>query len=273
MTSFILGRVLLRSGSFPTAQIFATRPIFSNRRLTWVMQRDLVTTRDFSSGPTADSESELESKPGRKAGASSNVAGKSKNKSNAMHSTKAEKKKKKKIKIEPKDLPPSRPGSAFILWYRDWYRSLPKAENIQTAQKNAATGAQIWHALPDHDKQQYREKFNDLRTEYKQRLDEWRENIDPAIVRELNRRRVSKGLNRIRSAGDGRPMSGFLRYIRQVWEENPRTEGDHPAHFKAMSERASSQWKAMSDAEKAKYNDPAKDDFAAWRERRKAKSH
>jgi hypothetical protein len=40
-------------------------------------------------------------------------------------------------------------------------------------------------------------------------------------------------------------------YVQQVWEENPRTEGDHQAHFKAMSGRASSQWKVMSDTEKA----------------------
>jgi hypothetical protein len=52
------------------------------------MQRDLVTTSsDLSSGPTADSESGLESKPSRKAGVSTNVG---KSKRNAKHSAKAE---------------------------------------------------------------------------------------------------------------------------------------------------------------------------------------
>lgn len=117
--------------------------------------------------------------------------------------------------------------------------------------------------------QQYREKAEVLRAEYNRRLDEWREKVDPVILNELNRRRVAKGKKRIpRSRGARRPMSGYLRYVRKsthcgnsieqgfshllhVRSENPRGEEDHATHFRAISVRASNEWRAMSDAEKA----------------------
>ena len=97
-------------------------------------------------------------------------------------------------------------------------------------------------------------------------MEEWRENVDPAILRELNRRRVARGIHRIR--GPRRPKTGFMRYVcgytyssssveqsssyfQHVREENPRTEEDYQTYFKAVVRRTSSQWKAMSDAEKA----------------------
>lgn len=102
--------------------------------------------------------------------------------------------------------------------------------------------------------------------EYHRRIEEWREKVDPAVLRELNRRRVAKGHRRIR--GPRRPTTGYLRYVYEytyssssveqgssflahVRDEYPRTEEDVRTHFKATIVRASSQWRAMSDAEKA----------------------
>jgi hypothetical protein len=102
--------------------------------------------------------------------------------------------------------------------------------------------------------------------EYRRRIEEWREKIDPAVLRELNRRRVAKGHHRIR--GPRRPTNGYVRYVYEyayssgsveqgssffvrVRSEYPRAEEDSKTHFKAAAERASSQWRAMSDAEKA----------------------
>jgi hypothetical protein len=102
--------------------------------------------------------------------------------------------------------------------------------------------------------------------EYRRRIEEWREKVDPSVLRELNRRRVKKGYHRIR--GPPRPMNGFIRYVYEytystgsieqgssfsmrVRDEYPKTEEDNRTYFKATVGRASSQWRAMSDAEKA----------------------
>ena len=97
-------------------------------------------------------------------------------------------------------------------------------------------------------------------------MTEWRESVDPAVLRELNRRRVAKGHRCIR--GPRRPKTGYTRYVYEytyssssieqgssffmrVLNEHPRTEEDYKAHFKAVAGRVSNQWRAMSDAEKA----------------------
>jgi hypothetical protein len=100
-------------------------------------------------------------------------------------------------------------------------------------------------------------------------MEEWREKVDRAFLRELNRRRVAKGHQRIRGPGRPRPMTGYVRYVYEytystgsieqgssfsmrVRDEYPRTEEeDYQTYFKATAGRASSQWGALSDAEKA----------------------
>jgi hypothetical protein len=52
-----------------------------------------------------------------------------------------------------------------------------------------------------------------MRADYKKRLEEWRARVDPRVLREMNRRRVAKGLPRIRGPPTGRPMTGYLRYV------------------------------------------------------------
>jgi hypothetical protein len=97
---------------------------------------------------------------------------------------------------------------------------------------------------------------------------DWHEKVDPAVLRELNRRRVAKGHRRLRGPRDPRPTSGYIRYVYEytyssssieqgssflmrVRNEYTRTEEDYGAYFKAVASRASNQWRAMSDAEKA----------------------
>jgi hypothetical protein len=117
--------------------------------------------------------------------------------------------------------------------------------------------------------QQYRERSNDLRAEYNKRLEEWREQVDPAVLKEMNRRRVAKGRPRIRAPRSGRPLiwvhsvcvrvirpaptvlSKISSYFMDVQREYPRTEATCQAHFKAVSTWAASRWNAMSDTEKA----------------------
>ncbi|KAF8483411.1 hypothetical protein DFH94DRAFT_721614 [Russula ochroleuca] len=262
MLSFTLRRVLSHPGVFSTVQMLPTRVIPSNQSL---VQRNFVTTVNDQKFQNLDSTANSEPEP------------KSKSKStrrNTGSSTKTAGSDKTKVKIRDEDKPPKQPVNAYVLWISDWIRSQPKIENLEVAQDTVKKGAQIWHTVPEHEKQRYQEKCDALRVEYYRRIEEWREKVDPSVLRELNRRRVAKGQKPIRggSEDDSRPLTGYLRYYMHVRDEYPRTEEDYPAYFKALSTRVSSQWKAMSDAEKAKYTDPARADFAAWREKHGAES-
>ncbi|KAF8269446.1 hypothetical protein EI94DRAFT_1725291 [Lactarius quietus] len=164
------------------------------------------------------------------------------------------------VTINPKDLPPKHPGSAYTTW----------PDSLLAAQNRMREGAQIWHTVSEYDKQQTREKHEGIKAEYERRMQEWRETINPSVLRELNRRRVDKGLSRIRGPSTGYPLSGFLRFFREVRENTPRTQEVYRDHFKEVAALAGKQWKAMSEEEKAKYNGPANAELAAWREKRKA---
>jgi hypothetical protein len=65
--------------------------------------------------------------------------------------------------------------------------------------------------------QRYREKSDALRAEYYRRIEQWRESVDPSIIHELNRRRLAKGMTRLRgiNRGEGvkRPVTGYHRYV------------------------------------------------------------
>lgn len=60
-------------------------------------------------------------------------------------------------------------------------------------------------------------------------MEEWREQIDPAVLRELNRRRVAKGRYRIRGPETGRPLSGYFRYAYKNTHLKATTLNDDPA--------------------------------------------
>ena len=101
-------------------------------------------------------------------------------------------------------------------------------------------------------------------------MEEWRKQIDPAVLREMNRRRVAKGRPRILGPPRGRPMTSFLRYVQEhsfkgydveqcprylqevrentPWRQEP---GSYQDNFKALAGRVASQWRAMSEDEKA----------------------
>jgi len=245
------------------------RAVLSNQCLALCARRNFGTTTTNN----RDSESTTTSEPGPEPELKSKR--KSSKKGKGEKATKRRAKKvetKKKIVIRPEDRPPKAPATPFTLWFSDWYREQPKIESLETAQGTIKKGAQIWHTVSEYEKQQYREKYESLRADYNKRREEWRAQVDPRIFREINRRRAAKGLPRIRGLKSGRPMTGFFRYFQQVREEYPQTEEDNKTYIKALAVRASGQWKAMSDTEKAKYNDPAKAEFAAWREKRRAES-
>jgi len=261
--------VLSHSGIFSVAQRLPTRVILPNQSfaVARAVQRNLTTTSsDHNSDSTANSQyvptSKAKPKSTRKkTGASTETARKDKKGGNKKADTK------RKVTVHFKDLPPRPPGPAYIQWLRGWLLAQPKMENLEVAQNAVKKGAQVWKTLPEDDKERYREKAHALADEYRGRIEEWREKVDPAVLRELNRRRVAKGRKRIR--GSRRPLNGYFRFCQRVRDEYPRTDGDYKTYFKALTERASSQWRAMSDLEKAEFNDPAKADYAAWLEKRR----
>ncbi|KAI9451855.1 hypothetical protein F5148DRAFT_1238163 [Russula earlei] len=263
MLPFALRCAILRGGIFTIAPKLPTPVLLFNRNLT--------TAPSHGNSPsTADSEPghEPKSKPKstrRKTGSSTEAAGKvraKKVKSSAKTTVEP------KVVIKPEDFPPKGPANVFGLWLHEWTRTQPKIDSRNAAQNHVKKGAEIWGTVSEYDKQRYREKYDYLHAEYKRRLEEWREQVDPAVLRELNRRRRAKGQPRIRGPATGRPLTAFIRFYLNMRDEHPRTEGDVRSYVKALSGR----WRALSDAEKARYKEPARAELTAWIEKRKVQN-
>ncbi|KAH8996226.1 hypothetical protein EDB92DRAFT_2112552 [Lactarius akahatsu] len=263
----VLNHVLFcASGIFLPSRGLLPCAIAPNRPVIWPVKRGFATTSgDLDSGFTADSEHGSKPKSSdRKTGSGTKVVRKNKTKGKTKRRAKKAPAKP-KITIKPADRPPKRPGAAFSLWLSDWIRTQPKADGILASQNYVRQAAQIWHTVSEDDKKRYKEKFENLMVEHNRRMEEWRKEIDPAVLRELNRRRARKGLPRIRGPSNNRPMSSFFRYLKEVRENTPRTQA--PVRCTVLAASAGSQWRAMSEAEKAKYSTRA--EFTAWREKRK----
>lgn len=262
MLSSVLRRTILRSGTLLSAQRLLPCTISPNLPLTWPVQKGFATN--------VEPESKRKS-TGGKTRSNSKVARKDKTKEKTDGSTKA--KAKQRIAIKSEDRPPKNPGSHYTVWMSDWIRTQPKVDSLPAAQNLVREGAQAWHNVSEDDKQKYREKFEDIKAEYLQRVQKWRETIKPAVLREMNRRRAEKGLSRIRGRPTGRPAPSFFRYFQEVRQDFLRTQETNNEYLKALGNKAASQWRAMSEDEKAKYRDAANAEFATWREKRKAEGH
>jgi len=280
MLSFVLRRARLRlPGTFRVVQRLPTHAVLSNQRLTLTFQKNFATTpnnRNKESTPSVEPEPEPEpkSKPRStrtKKTSSAKVEGKRKVK-NVKREVEKTTETEQKVTITSQDRPPKPPSNSFGLWFSEWSRSQPKIEGRPNAHSRLKEGTLLWKAVSDHEKEQYRERANGLRAEYKKHLEEWRGTVDPTVLKEMNRRRVANGKTRIRAPPTGRPLTGYTRFSMDVRREYPGTETDPRARFNAVNTWIGSQWKAMSDTEKAKYTDPAKADFAAWREKQGAES-
>ncbi|KAI0288317.1 hypothetical protein BC826DRAFT_1039132 [Russula brevipes] len=259
MLSFVLRRARLRlPGTFRVVQRLPTHAVLSNQRLTLTFQKNFATTtnnRNKESTPSVEPEPEPKSKPRStrtKKTSSAKVEGKRKVK-NVKREVEKTTETEQKVTIT----------NSFGLWFSEWSRSQPKIEGRPNAHSRLKEGSLLWKAVSDHEKEQYRERANGLRAEYKKHLEEWRGTVDPTILKEMNRRRVANGKTL---------LSKIFSFSMDVRREYPGTETDPRARFNAVNAWIGSQWKAMSDTEKAKYTDPAEADFAAWREKRGAES-
>ena len=180
MLSFLLRRALLRPAMLSTTQMISTRPILSNRFLALSVRRSLATTsiaRDAGSTPTSESKSAPKPKPKttrKKSASSTKASGKKKAKKPAKRGAKKAETKKKSmprsipfssptriyrsrplftVTIDPQDMPPKGPPSAYLLWLSEWRREQAKVENLETPTSLVKRGAQAWHTVSDYEKQ------------------------------------------------------------------------------------------------------------------------
>ncbi|KAI0314427.1 hypothetical protein OF83DRAFT_452048 [Amylostereum chailletii] len=102
-------------------------------------------------------------------------------------------------------------------------------------------------------------------------MDAWKEQVDPKVLTEINRKKKAKGKPRIVRHGTGSPANAWVRFTKDMAIEYPSSttpEGQKYIHW--LASRTKERWDQLSDAEKKPYVDEHKRELAAWRANRDA---
>ncbi|KAJ6475819.1 hypothetical protein C8R47DRAFT_1142565 [Mycena vitilis] len=160
--------------------------------------------------------------------------------------------------------PPSRGPTSFFLFARDFRKTQPHDASVTDVAR--AAGA-AWRALSDSEKEEYLTRARAERAIAKVRVDEYFANVDPDLLRRLNKQRAVRKLPRIRSTLENtnkRPLSGFLRFSLER-----QTSGIPVVQ---QSKQRAQEWHALPEAERAAYNKRFEVEMAEWKKAQPAKA-
>ncbi|KAH9918062.1 uncharacterized protein B0H18DRAFT_1123228 [Fomitopsis serialis] len=217
-------------------------------------------TKSRARKPKTKAEAKPETKPKTKA-------------KRATEASKTETKKPRKATPRPKrisraDMPPKRPGGAFIQFRSERAKLLPPHATPQEQAQHSKVSAREWLALDDSVKQSYKERYKVLREEWKMRIKEYIENHDAKTLRAVQLKMKTKG-----------PRQGHVlrnpNRVQQPWNPYLRFCVEHRASVKlphqegkALIEKSrilGERWRALSDEEKAPYVKACKEDWVQYR--------
>ncbi|KAJ7621221.1 hypothetical protein FB45DRAFT_928680 [Roridomyces roridus] len=106
--------------------------------------------------------------------------------------------------------PPPRLMSGFMLFNKE-QSALPGVTVVERARKNGAA----WRELSESEQESYRERAAIVREEMRVAYDKWMTEVDPALLRRLNKQRVKKNFPRIKNHQQPkRPMSSYMLFFK-----------------------------------------------------------
>ncbi|KAG6852980.1 hypothetical protein C0991_007757 [Blastosporella zonata] len=158
---------------------------------------------------------------------------------------------------------PSSGPSPYIYFFTKVFLSNRKMHGMNFQEYSKAAG-EAWSALSDADKQA--NISTALRVKAKEERVAYTNALDPKILKEMNRRRVAKGKNKVhktRTAQTGRPLNAYMRWVSMIFPLPVLTVGDrftlkyrasHPT-IKAVDsvKAAAAAWNATSAEERKPY--------------------
>ncbi|TFK47323.1 hypothetical protein OE88DRAFT_1666041 [Heliocybe sulcata] len=137
--------------------------------------------------------------------------------------TKAAAPKKKKVAKKPKvvkpprltkeDLPPKGPGTPYIYFYKKYMAGVQRPLTMEAVNEHAKAAGATWKAMTEQEKQPFHEEYRVAAEQQSKALAEWKENVDPAIVRRINKHRTKLGKPKVHAVE-----------IASIWKSLPEAE-------------------------------------------------
>lgn len=93
------------------------------------------------------------------------------------------------MKIRSEDMPPKRAPGAYTIFYTKFVaKNVPSSTehkfNVVAAAKEAAS---LWNNFSEHEKQAFKDEAETLKAEYEKKKEEYFKNVDPVILKEINK--------------------------------------------------------------------------------------
>ncbi|KAJ1963718.1 hypothetical protein GGI12_001880 [Dipsacomyces acuminosporus] len=179
--------------------------------------------------------------------------------------------------------PPKAPASAYALFIADISQSLKKPGVSTLVTDIARVASQNWRSLSDAEKQKYQQKHEVLKTEHEKTLHEWWSNADAKLVKLENRRRRRFNKSLVEEGAKGtkyqllkdpfapkRPGSAYVIYFKEKLAALGTLSRDD---LTSQAKITATQWKSLSDAERAPYLAKYKEELAKYKRAAEMYSH
>ncbi|EGN94409.1 hypothetical protein SERLA73DRAFT_188283 [Serpula lacrymans var. lacrymans S7.3] len=176
------------------------------------------------------------------------------------------------LKVKKADLPPTRPGNPYVLFFAERVIS-QHAKSISDTQAIASESAKVWRGLGDEEKEPYVQKHKELKAAYEQAATDYWASLPREMLAAINKKRKSKGLKRLqrtRAFRRGIPITTYFRFAAdfrlspeadELRREGKTAEGPAALRIARLSGR---RWRELPEAEKQPYIDAYQRDYDEW---------
>jgi len=156
--------------------------------------------------------------------------------------------------------PPKKPAGPYFIFVA---RTRPAdAKSIDDYLNASKTAAGIWRNMTDAEKQPYQDEYKVLYREYERQRAKWHN--DPKntpVLRLLNQDRKKRGKHMIhlpKGLGPKRPLNPFMRFVADLKNSGTLSQDQQPSNDAQnyvvwAAREAGSKWRALPEAEKARY--------------------
>ena len=136
--------------------------------------------------------------------------------------------------------PPRPPANVFGLYYKQYLKQVGRPDSKLVANDRVREASKIWATFSTEQKQvrsfrspffhstliptrvcaylqPYYEEYRALREDYEKKREEYYKNVDPKLLRDMNKARAAKGKPRYhgprRNPEDRKPLNRFIKFV------------------------------------------------------------
>ncbi|KAF8625681.1 hypothetical protein AX15_005256 [Amanita polypyramis BW_CC] len=180
-----------------------------------------------------------------------------------------------KIKITPDMKPPRPPAGPYFRFSSERNARHPKASSLQEQATRSKETGEAWKLLSESERQPYYESYRHGREEYLKKRQEWLDNVEPKVLKQLNENRAKVGKPRIVKRRGG-PLTPFIQCVLRIQSEVPAhhtlfrfaqnfyAEQQEKFTVAELGQRTGEAWRALPEEEKQQYRDRYRQERDAW---------